>query len=380
MSFEYPVSRRTFMGGLAAALGGIRLPSIEPEPLQGSRDPQQAYDKLAKLGSNENPYGPSRTVLKAMQDVFKYANRYGYPDGGIVEALAEHHGVAPENILLGAGSSEILKVCNDTFLRSHKFIVAPDPTYESVFRFATNTKADAIKVPILEDYRTDIPGIIRAVKNNYRDVGLVYICNPNNPTGLVVPKQEIKLLMDSIPDDVPVLIDEAYHHYVNNPDYAESIPYVREGRNVIVARTFSKISGLAGMRLGYGVAPVELIRRMTLMANGSINVLVKYAGVAALKDVAHDAEVRKRTLALRDRTIAELQSMGYEVMMPTDANFFMVDVGEEVTSIGWQFRERGVIVGRKFPPYDEFLRVSIGTEQEMDRFMAAFKDLFPPLK
>src|SRR4029453_8662503 len=133
----------------------------------------------------------------------------------------------------------------------------------------TNSKADAIKVPLTDDYRTDIPGMIRAVKNIYRDVGFVYICNPNNPTGQIVPKQEIKLLLDSMPSDVPVLIDEAYHHFVDNPDYAESIPYVRGGRSAVIARTFSKIAGLAGMRLGYAVAPKELIDKMRLVTNGS---------------------------------------------------------------------------------------------------------------
>jgi histidinol-phosphate aminotransferase len=159
-----------------------------------------------------------------------------------------------------------------------------DPTFGSVYQFATNSKAEALKVPLLEDYRMDIPGIIRAVKNNYRDVGFVYVCNPNNPTGNIIPKQEIKLLLDGIPGDVPVLIDEVYHHFVEDPNYATSVPYLLEGRQVIVTRTFSKIAALAGMRLGYGLAPKELIARMSPFANGSINAIVKWGGVAALKD------------------------------------------------------------------------------------------------
>ncbi len=150
---------------------------------------------------------------------------------------------------------------NETFTMDHKKVVGVDPSYDQVYRYVTNSKADAIKVPLLKDYRMDIPGIIRAVKMNYRDIGFVYLCNPNNPTGNIIPKQEIKLLLDSIPSDVVVLIDEAYHHFATSSDYATSIPYVIEGRPVIVTRTFSKIAALAGMRLGYGLAPKELIER-----------------------------------------------------------------------------------------------------------------------
>jgi histidinol-phosphate aminotransferase len=215
------------MESMALALGSLGLPSAEamarPAPtIQTAETQDYDYDSLAKLASNENPYGPSPAVLRAMQDAVKYAHRYGYPDPGIVEAIADFHKVWPESVLLGAGSSELLRVCDDVFLAQHKILVGVDCTYESVFRFATNSKADAIKVPLLENFHADIPGIIRAVKTNYRDIGLVYICNPNNPTGIVVPRQEIKRLIDSVPDDVPVIIDEAYCQYVDHPDYEEA--------------------------------------------------------------------------------------------------------------------------------------------------------------
>jgi len=377
------------MEGMAAALGTLGIPSSEAlarqQPSAQTGDVQTLdYDSMAKLASNENPYGPSQAVLKAMQDAAKYAHRYGYPDPGIVEAIAESHKVWPENILLGAGSTEILKVCDEVFLAQHKTLVGVDLTYESVYRFATNSKADAIKVPLLEDYRTDIPGIIRAVKTNYRDVGLVYICNPNNPTGRIVPKQEIRRLIDNVPEDVPVLIDEAYCHYVDHSDYEEAMHYVRDERNVIVTRTFSKLAGLAGMRLGYAVARKEWIEKMAPFASGNyttggVNVLVKYAAVAALKEMGNSTQVRRRTTDLRKKTVSELTAYGYDVM-PSDANYFMVDIGEDVDLVSFDFQKHGVLVGRKFPPYDTWLRISIGTEDEMRRFVAAFKAIMPPIK
>jgi histidinol-phosphate/aromatic aminotransferase/cobyric acid decarboxylase-like protein len=218
--------------------------------------------------------------------------------------------------------------------------------------------------------------MIRATKMNYRDVGFVYICNPNNPTGNIIPKHEIKQLLDSIPGDVPVLIDEAYHHFVTTSDYATSVPYVQEGRPVIVTRTFSKIAALAGMRLGYGLAPKELIDRMRTYGGGSLNAVVKYGGVAALKDTAYEKKIKQMTIELREKTIKDLRGWGYEVI-PSETNFFMIDVGKDVTAVAEDFKKRKVLVGRKFPPMNNWLRVSVGTEPEMTRFMAAFKELFP---
>ncbi|HZS05496.1 MAG TPA: aminotransferase class I/II-fold pyridoxal phosphate-dependent enzyme [Blastocatellia bacterium] len=381
-------TRRRFMGGVATALSFVGFnPSLKlfAQTRQGRQGAEAAenapltpaeYDSMAKLANNENGWGPSDTVTKAMTDALKYSNRYRYPDGGIVDAIAAHHGVKPENVIIGAGSGEILKVVNDVFLLEHKRIVGVDPSYDSVFRYATNTKADAIKVPLLKDYRMDIPGIIRATKMNYRDVGFVYICNPNNPTGNIIPKHEIKLLLDSLPPDVVVLIDEAYHHFVTSPDYATSVPYVLEGRPVIVTRTFSKIAALAGMRLGYGLAPKELIERMRPFGGGGLNAIVKYGGVAALKDTAYENKIRQMVIALRNGTTKGLAEWGYEVI-PSEANFFMVNVGRDVTPVIEDFRKRKVLVGRKFPPMNNWLRVSVGTEPEMTRFMAAFKELFP---
>jgi histidinol-phosphate aminotransferase len=317
--------------------------------------------------------------MKAMNAAWKYANRYGYPDGGIVQAIADHHGVKPENVLLGAGSGEILDVVGTTFLLGGKKVVGVEPSYGSVYQHATGIKADAIKLPLDADFRQNMGEIIKATKANYRDVGFVYLCNPNNPTGVIVTKQEVKQLLDGIPEDVPVLIDEAYHHYVDDPNYATSVPYVLEGRPVIIARTFSKIAALAAMRLGYAVAPAPLIQRMRPYSMGSINALVKHGGVAALNDTAAQERVKRMTIQLRSKTTAELESLGYSVI-PSQANFFMVHVKRPVQGVIEDFRKHGVLVGRPFPPMLEHLRVSVGTAEEMDRFMAAFKQIFPAVK
>jgi histidinol-phosphate/aromatic aminotransferase/cobyric acid decarboxylase-like protein len=191
---------------------------------------------------------------------------------------------------------------------------------------------------------------------------------------VVVPKQDVKQLLDGLPEDMPVLIDEAYHHFVEDPNYATSIPYVLEGRPVIIARTFSKIAALAGMRLGYAVAPREMIQQMRPNTTGTVNAIVKWGGVAALRDTAAQAQVKKATIDLRQKTTSELAGMGYKVI-PSEANFFMVHLRRPVVPVIAAFAKKGVIVGRPFPPMLEHLRVSIGTPDEMNRFMVAFKEV-----
>ena len=386
MDVKRAVSRRSFVGTVAAALGSLKIgvadvlaQSRSATPGAQAARPRASvdeYDAFAKLSSNENPYGPPESVMKAMNQAFKYANRYGYPDGGIVEEIAKHHGVKPENILLSAGSGEILDVVGTTFTQGGKKVVGVEPSYSQVYQHVTRIKGDAILLQLTKDHRQDVPSIIHAAKTHYRDVGFVYLCNPNNPTGMVVPKQEVKQLLDGLPDDMPVLIDEAYHHFVEDPNYATSVPYVIEGRPVIVTRTFSKIAALAGMRLGYAVASKETIEQMRPYSIGSINAIVKWGGVAALKDVAAQQQVREATIRLRKKTSADLTALGYDVI-PSETNFFMVHIRRQVVPVIEEFRKKGVLVGRPFPPMLEHLRVSIGTAEEMDRFLVAFKEIFP---
>jgi histidinol-phosphate aminotransferase len=376
------LTRRGFVGGIATTLGYLGLRPGEFLWAQGTGSAQQQrpratpdeYDAFAKLANNENPYGPPDSVLQAMTKAFKYANRYGYPDGGITAEIAKHHRVKEENVMLGAGSGEILDVVGSTFAANGKRVVGVEPSYSQVYQHVTSVKGAAITVPLLADYRQDIAGLVRVTKTRYRDVGFVYLCNPNNPTGRVVTKQEVTQLLDGIPEDVPVLVDEAYHHFVDDPNYATSVPYVLEGRPVIVTRTFSKIAALAGMRLGYAIAPRDIIQQMRPFSTGTVNALVKWGAVAALKDTEAQARVRRITLELRRKTTADLESLGYR-SIPSDANFFMVHIRRPVQPVIDEFRKKGVLVGRPFPPMLEHLRVSVGTPDEMNRFMVAFKEI-----
>jgi histidinol-phosphate aminotransferase len=376
------VSRRNFLGGVAAGLGYLKVGSEVDLFAQGqgapgrTRPPMDEYDSIAHLSSNENCWGPPETVLKAMNQSFKYAMRYGYPGGDVVGEVAKLHGVKQENILLTAGSGEVLDVVGTTFLMGGKKVLGVEPSYSSVYQHATTIKSSAIKLPLGKDYRQSIPAIIKAANDHAAEIGLVYLCNPNNPTGVIVTKEEVKQLLDGIPKDMPVLIDEAYHHFVDDPKYTTSVPYVIEGRPVIIARTFSKIAALAAMRIGYAVAPAELIQKMRPYSMGSVNVAARFGAVAALKDTVGQAEIKKRTIALRKKTTAELEAHGYETI-PSETNFFMVSIGREIQPVIQEFMQKKVAVGRPFPPMTKHMRVSIGTEDEMARFVTAFKEIFP---
>ncbi|MCC7126545.1 MAG: aminotransferase class I/II-fold pyridoxal phosphate-dependent enzyme [Acidobacteria bacterium] len=335
------------------------------------------YDAFAKLASNENNWGPPDSVMKAMNGAWKYANRYGYPDGNVVQVIADHHGVKPENILLTPGSGEVLSVMGTTFLKGGKKVVGAEPTYASVYQHASNIKAEAIKIPLKKDYRQDIGAMIEAANKHAAEIGFFYLCNPNNPTGAVVTAAEVKQIIEGIPKTMPILIDEAYHHFVDDPAYGTSLPYVLEGRPVVVARTFSKIAALAAMRIGYAVSTPEIIRDMRVYASGSINALAKWGAVASIKDTAAQADVKSKTIALRNKTTRELEAWGYPVI-PSQTNFFMVSLeGRTVQPVIEEFRGKGILVGRPFPPMINHMRVSVGLPEEMDKFTKAFKEIFP---
>jgi histidinol-phosphate aminotransferase len=377
------VSRRGFVGSIAAALGYVSVgPDVDlfAQQGRGGRGPRPAVDlsKVAKINNNENPYGVPPIVRTAMEDpkAWEWANRYGAPDGGLNQAIQELHGVKADNIILGCGSGELLSSITIALLidNPRKKVLGVNPTYNDPYSKASQIGRETIRVPLNKDYTQNIPAIIDIANKRAAEIGFVYIVNPNNPTGIIVPKDQIKQLLDGIPKDMPVLIDEAYHHFVDTPAYESSMKYVVEGRNVIVCRTFSKIAALAAMRLGYGVGSPELIKKVRTFTTGSQSITVKFGGAASLKDTAGQAKTKALNKQVREDTIAKLKALGYEVL-PSEANFFMVGLKREVNDVATEFQKRDVMVGRAFPPMTQHLRVSVGTQAEMDRFMVAFKEI-----
>ena len=372
MNEKKKVSRRGFIGGVATALtyAGVG-PGLElmAAPVQAPQRP----DGYVKISNNENPYGPSDGVRRAMTRAFEESHMY-VGSNAITQAIADHHGLETNNLLLGAGSTETLKTIDDAFLKGGGNIIGTEPTFETTYRYLTNTHAEGKIIPLTSDYRHDLPAMAEAIDFDTR---FVYICNPNNPTGTIVTDSEIREFLDSIPETMVVVIDEAYHHFVEDPRYDSAIKYVKEGRNVIVTRTFSKVYGIAGLRLGYGIAKPELIRQMRSFNLGSINVIAKSAGVQAFAEPEVEARVIALNSSIKKRVIGQLTDLGHEVI-PSECNFFMVNAGRETDPIRRAFREHNVEIGRRFPPMDEHLRISVGTDAEMDRFMEVWMEVMGP--
>jgi histidinol-phosphate aminotransferase len=324
---------------------------------------------LVRLNSNENPYGPSPLAVKAMTDAFSLAWRY--PDEHeevLVNALAKLNGVSGSQILLGSGSSEILKVAAATFTGPGKKLLVGHPTFEAILAYAAVAGAEIVKTNLTSEYAHDLPKML-AVKN----AGLIYICNPNNPTASITPKGELRAFLAKVSPQTIVLVDEAYHHYVESNDYESVIPLVAQYPNLIVARTFSKIYSMAGLRCGYCVARPELIQRMRAQqAWDSVNIMAMVAAIASLQDAQQVEQGRRRNTEVKNYVYSELDKAGYK-FIPSHANFMMIDLRREVRPVIGAMSDRNVQVGRVFPAMPNFMRVTVGTKPQMEAFVAAFR-------
>jgi histidinol-phosphate aminotransferase len=365
------LSRRGFTKLLGA---GAAYAALRPALGLSESTPNPAETKtsdVVRLSSNENPYGPSPAAFKAMTAGFALAWRY--PDekqDDLVEALAKLNQVTKENVLTGAGSGEILKVAVAAFTGADKKLVVGDPTFEAAAAHAKASRAEVVKVKLDATYGHDLPKMLEAPS-----VGLHYICNPNNPTASITPKDQLRAFLAKAPRETMVLVDEAYHHFVESADYESVIPLVKDYPNLIVARTFSKIYGMAGLRCGYCVAQPDKIELMrTQQSWDSLSIMAIVAARASLDDNAQVENGRKNNSEVRKYVCGELDKLKFSYI-PSHANFMMIDVRREVKPLIAAFKEKKVQVGRLFPPLPNFMRVTIGTRPQMERFVAAFKEL-----
>ena len=373
------LTRRQFAGSIAAltagALGRPAGTVAAAVPAAAPAAPQVVPGAVVSLDSNENPYGPSPLAIEAMLRAPSYASRY--PDrleNPLVDDLARQHRVTPDQIVLGCGSGEILKMAGAAFLGPGKTLVAAEPTFEAVLRFAGLEEATSIRVPLDGSHRHDLAAMAKAVDAR---TGLVYVCNPNNPTGTIVPGRALEAFIKGLPAGVVVLVDEAYHHFVEDPAYLSLAERIADYPDVVVARTFSKIHGLAGMRLGYAVgskARIEALRDQAVWSNG--NAAVLEAARASLADTANLARLKRLMNDTRAWLVGELKADGRAVI-PSEANFVMIDLGTDVGPVIEALRARGIRPGRRFPAMPRWLRVSIGTRPETSAFLEALRAVAP---
>jgi histidinol-phosphate aminotransferase len=327
-------------------------------------------ENLILLNSNENSYGPSPLALEVLTEAQSVAMRYpDYWADQIQEALAAFHDVDAEMVAPTCGSTELLKLAARAFLGPGKRLVVAEPTFEAIVYYGAQTGAEVVKVPLTADYRHDLEAMARAAQER---AGLVYLCNPNNPTATVVSRAAAEAVVEQVPRESVVLADEAYYHFAEDSDYGSLLDAVKAGKNVVVARTFSKVYGMAGLRIGYGVARRELMQWMRPhQVASSCNVMACVAALASLEDEEWVGLNRERNRTVRDALAKAMAQRGHGVI-PSQANFVCVHVGRPVRPVIAAFREEGIRVGRPFAGLPEHIRVSLGTPEEMEKFLRAF--------
>jgi histidinol-phosphate aminotransferase len=369
------LSRRRFVATCGAAAGAALLTPARTGSTAEASLPLGASEDLIQLNSNENPYGLTPRALQAFSRSGRIASRY--PDGQedeVRDSLARHHHVRREQVVLGCGSSDILRMAGAAFLGDGMGIVVAEPTFEAVLLHAGVMQAGATKVPLTADYRHDLPKMAAACGER---TGLVYVCNPNNPTGTIVGREELAAFLSRVPASTAVLLDEAYHHFVEDPGYASALDLLDRHPNVVVARTFSKIYGMAGMRLGYAVSSEANARALSRQASwNNVNAAALSIALESLADPELVPAARRRLNDTRRWLCDALQREGRRYI-PSHTNFLMIHVGQDVAPLIAGFRERRILVGRRFPSMPDWLRVSIGTPAEMESFLAALNEIVP---
>jgi histidinol-phosphate aminotransferase len=343
---------------------------LELPPYPKGRD-WQAGEDLIRLSANENPLGPSPKALDAVARALNAINRY--PDGGesgLKEKLARRLNFSSDHIILGNGSNEIFELAARTFLQKDAEVVLADPTF-AYYRIAAQTLGGrCISVP-LKDFKIDLSKMAKKVNSKTK---LIFLSNPNNPTGTIFTRSEFDAFMDSLPSHVVVVVDEAYGEYVTAPDYPLFQEYQQREQWIITAKTFSKFYGLAGLRIGYGVARTELIEHLEKVRQPfSVNLLAQIAAAAALEDEEHKERTARINEEGRRYLYEELSRLGLS-FVPSQANFILVHVGPHASQVMERLVKEGIVV-RGMAGYGlvEYLRVTIGTSEENASFIEALK-------
>jgi histidinol-phosphate aminotransferase len=381
------LSRREFMrnvrpAGLASSAGAFvsargREALVGEGRLELQGGVVSAAGREIKISSNENPLGPGKVALDALAGKFPEAMRYPFNstpnESALATAIAAHFNAKPENVVLGAGSGEILRNATRAFTTATRGLVEATSTFETTSRTARQIGSPIKTVPLDAALRYDLDGIAAAATG----AGLIFLCNPNNPTATVHGAKAVTAFVEKVrktsPDTV-ILIDEAYHDYVTDPSYQTAVPLALSTPNVFVSRTFSKAYGMAGLRIGYAIGQPETMKALARyrMPYGQ-SVPGMGAAIASLKDQGRIAEERKRNTEVRAYTRQFFDGLGFK-STDSQTNFIFVDLKRPAAAFRDACAAQGVLVGRDFPPYEKtHCRVSIGTMEEMRRATEVFR-------
>lgn len=369
--------RRAFLRTGVAATAAAAVPVLSrPFPvhaLERAFAGPPSLDEELRLASNENALGPSEAARRAILDGLPEANRYTHVVAAdLRRRLAEHHGAPEASIVLGNGSTEVLQMAVQSVASPGGRLVVADPTFEHVEQYGAPWGIERVKVPLTPGWSHDL-GRMREAAAGASGPALVYVCNPNNPTGSLTPSRGVEAWIEE-DEETLFLVDEAYVEYVDHPEYRSALPLALSRPNVVVVRTFSKIYGLAGLRLGYAVAHPDRARRVaTFSASSNLNQMGLRAAAASVGDRSHVERSLTANEEARRITNQVLDELDLE-RLPSHTNFVMHRIPGDLGAYIRRMRERGVRVGRPFPPLTGYNRLSFGLPWEMERFAGILRD------
>ena len=363
-------SRRSFLQFSTAASAAAFIPAMTESMLAQAARPRMPAPPAGAvvIDANENPLGPCQAAREAMAAILPQGGRYeSYRTDDLVKTFAQLEGVKPEYIRVTAGSTPALSLGVLAFTSPQKSYVTADPSFELGMNMAERSPARLVKVPLTKTYAHDV----RAMLSEAPDAGLFYICNPNNPTGTLTSHAEIEYLVANKPKDSIVMVDEAYIHLTEKCESA--LDLVKADKDVVVLRTFSKVYGMAGVRCGVAIARPDLLNK--IMERGGWNFMPVTAVVAAsasLKDAQVVPERRAINASIRQQTFDWMERNGY-TFIPSESNCFMVDVKRPGREVQEAMAKQDVYIGRTWPIMPNWVRITVGTQDEMDKFQTAFQ-------
>lgn len=348
-----------------------RRETIPPKAAQKDKAIQQ--DDFIRLDNNENPYGVSPKAQQAIIEAINGSHRYPHRRyGELIKLIAEREGLSPENIILGAGSTEIMNMAILAYGRKGE-ILTSDPTYFDFLFYADQAGCSIRRVPVNDSFKIDLKAMASQINSA---TSLIYICNPNNPTGAIIEGRSLRAFCVEASKNSLVFVDEAYHEYVEDADYASMASLVREGRKILVTRTFSKIYGLAGLRLGYGLAHPEIIENLkkAQMNFASIAYPSLKAAIEAYNDHEFTRLVKEKNKQVKAYLEKELDKLGY-YRIPSHTNFALFQVDRDSKKLAEDFEKHKILV-RPFTFFGQnWIRVTIGTMEEIQAFLSALVKL-----
>ncbi|MGI9549697.1 MAG: pyridoxal phosphate-dependent aminotransferase [Aurantibacter sp.] len=365
------VDRRQWLKTISLSSGFALLGGFEglalTEPIKPS-----SKGGLVKLSSNENPYGPSKRVRDAISNTFDEACRYPFQVlRGLVDAIAEKEGVTKDHVVVTGGSTEGLRAAGLVYGLGGGELIAADPTFHVMLNYGETHGALAHRVPVNDKMEHDLEAMAEKINDKTR---LIFICNPNNPTGTLLKREALKDFCTSHDNQAVVFSDEAYYDFITEPDYPSMVELVKQGRNIIVSKTFSKVYGLAGMRVGYLITRPDIANRLKKSVMANTNILAIAAALEALKDDEFYKLSIIRNKEAKEHIYQTLDDLSLEYIK-SHTNFVFFKSGRPISGLIADMKKEGVIIGRPFPPFYNWARISTGTIEQVAQFGSALKSV-----